>query len=41
MNYSSETIDTREIRFIAAEIARKAMPAEGRYKDSGWTELDT
>ena len=31
-------IHPKEIRFCAAEVVRRVMPAKGVYEDAGWSE---
>ena len=37
--YSGETeVKPKEVRFSAAEVARRVLPAQGVYEDAGWSE---
>ena len=37
--YSGETeVKSKEVRFSAAEVARRVLPAHGVYEDAGWSE---
>ena len=37
--YSGETeVKAKEVRFSAAEVARRVLPAHGIYEDAGWSE---
>ena len=37
--YSGKTeVKAKEVRFSAAEVARRVLPAQGVYEDAGWSE---